>query len=130
MKNHIKPIIFLACFVIMLSAVSALQLETIKVEELKEGDIIVDRYGNEIPVESIRNLPSDSLTISEYLQQKVGSLINTDSSDEIKLATAGGSSGPGSITGNSIVSGKTEKEKNNSGFFYNMINKIKGWFGK
>ena len=101
----------------------------VKVEDLKAGDIIIDKNGNEIVVDSITTKPSESLTISEYLKQK----INLDSlkrePNAVEEKFVGDSSlGAGSITGNAIVSGTNEKVDLNN--FNKILNKIRAWFSR
>ena len=116
-------------FVLMFSLVSAIELKVVKVGDLKAGDIIIDKNGNEITVNSITTKPSESLTISEYLQQKINldSLKRVSSAAEEKFVAAG-NSGAGSITGNAIVSGTNEKVDLNN--FQKIVNKIKAWFSR
>lgn len=125
--KNIAGILFVC--ILALSMVSAIELKVVKVEDLKTGDIIVDKYGNEITITEISTKPSESLTISEYLKQK----INIDSlkrersvAEEVSVAT--GDTGAGSITGNAIISGNVEKSELNN--FHKIINKIKAWFSR
>lgn len=113
--------------IFMISLVSSLELKVVKVEDLKEGDVIIDKYGNEITVTSIATKPSESLTISEYLKQKID--LNSLKRDEsTKTFVATGNKGGGSITGNAIVSGTNEKKDLNN--FNKIINKIKAWWSR
>jgi hypothetical protein len=126
-KHKIIGLIFVS--ILMLSMVSAIELKVVKVEELKEGDIIVDKYGNEITVTSISTKPSESLTISEYLKQKINlDTLKRDPSIAEEKFIGGGNNGAGSITGNAIVSGNNERVKLNN--FNKIINKIKVWFSR
>ena len=124
--KNIIGLIFVAMLAI--SIVSAIELRVVKVDDLKAGDIIIDKNGNEIVVTNISTRPSESLTISEYLKQK----INLDSLKRDDSATgpviASGNSGIGSITGNVIVSGIPEKTDLNN--FQKIVNKIKAWFSR
>lgn len=125
-KHKIISLIFIS--VLMFSLVSSLELKVVKVEDLKAGDIIIDKYGNEITVTNISTKPSESLTISEYLKQKIdlNSLkIETSSNEKV---VASGNSGAGSITGNAIVSGNVERTDLNN--FHKIINKIIAWFSR
>ncbi len=126
MLKH-KIIVLMFVSLLMLSMVSAIELKVIKVEELKEGDIIIDKYGNEIPVTSITTKPSESLTISEYLKQKVNiESLKMESPAAEKKFVGDGNNGAGSITGNVIVSGTNEQTHLNN--FNKILNKIKAWW--
>lgn len=128
MLKH-KVLVLLFVSLLMLSMVSAIELRVVKVEELKEGDIIIDKYGNEIPVTSITTKPSESLTISEYLKQKVNiEALKIETPAAKKNFIGEGNNGAGSITGNAIVSGKNEKAELKN--FHKILNKIKAWFSK
>jgi len=125
LKHKIAGLLFVS--LLMFSMVSAIELKVVKVEDLKEGDIIVDKYGNEIPVTSISTKPSESLTISEYLKQKINleSLKREAPATEEKFIGEGNRGG-GSITGNAIVSGTNEKAELNN--FHKIINKLIAWW--
>jgi len=126
--KSLKIISLMIVLMFAFSLVSAVQLKEVKVEDLKEGDIIIDRYGNEIVVESIVSKPSESLTISEYLKQKINiDSLKFDRPEMKDKMMVGGSSGPGSITGNAIVGGRIENQK--PGIISRMINKIGEWCG-
>ena len=128
MSKH-KIIILMFVFVLMFSLVSSVELKVVKVEDLKAGDIIIDKNGNEIVVTNIATQPSESLTISEYLKQKINldSLKRDDSPASVEYVAAG-NSGAGSITGNAIVSGIPEKTDLNN--FQKIVNKIRAWFSR
>ncbi|MEI7718381.1 MAG: hypothetical protein WCI72_00820 [archaeon] len=127
LKHKIISLVFV--FVLMFSLVSSVELKVVKVEDLKTGDIIVDKNGNEIVVTNITIKPSESLTISEYIKQKM----NLDSLKRVESAAseefvATGNSGAGSITGNAIVGGTIEKTDLNN--FQKIVNKIRAWFSR
>lgn len=126
LKHKIISLVFI--FVLMFSLVSSMELKVVKVDDLKAGDVIIDKYGNEIVVESLSTQPSDSLTISEYLQQKIDSSILKREDSSVGEVIASGSSGAGSITGNAIVSGVAEKTDLNN--FQKIVNKIRSWFSR
>ena len=69
LKN--KIIICLIVFVLFANVVSATELKLVKVSDLKTGDVVIDKYGNEIKIENIVVQPKESLSISEYLSRKV-----------------------------------------------------------
>jgi len=124
--KNIAGILFVC--MLALSMVSAIELKVVKVEDLKTGDVIVDKYGNEITVTEISTKPSESLTISEYLKQKIDidSLKREPSAAEEKVIGDGNNGGGSLVTGNVIVSGTNEKTELNN--FHKIINKIKAWW--
>lgn len=127
LKHKIISLMFV--FVLMLSLVSSIELKVVKVEDLKAGDIIIDKNGNEIVVTNITTKPSESLTISEYLKQKIDtSSLRRDTNAVEEKFVGEGSSGGGSITGNAIVSGENEKVDLNN--FNKILNKIRAWFSR
>jgi len=128
LKHKIVSLMFV--FVLMFSLVSAVELKVVKVEDLKAGDIIVDKYGNEIEVTNITTKPSESLTISEYLKQKIDldSLKREPNAVEEKFVGEGNNGGGSLVTGNAIVSGNNEKVDLNN--FNKILNKIKAWFSR
>lgn len=128
MLKHKTIISLMFVFVLMFSLVSSMELKVVKVDDLKTGDVIIDKYGNEIVVESLSTQPSDSLTISEYLKQKIDSSILKREVSSFDEAIASGNSGVGSITGNAIVSGIAEKTDLNN--FQKIVNKIRSWFSR
>ncbi len=127
LKHKIISLMFV--FVLMFSLVSSIELKVVKVEDLKAGDIIIDKNGNEIVVTDITTKPSESLTISEYLRQKIDtSSLKRDTNYVEEKFIGEGNSGGGSITGNAIVSGENEKVDLNN--FNKILNKIRAWFSR
>lgn len=125
LKHKIISLMFV--FVLTLSLVSSIELKVVKVEDLKAGDIIIDKNGNEIVVTNITAKPSESLTISEYLKQKIDtSSLKRDANAVEEKFVGEGSFGGGSITGNAIVSGENEKVDLNN--FNKILNKIRAWW--
>jgi hypothetical protein len=116
-----KIFIFAFVFLLLFSFVSAVELKLVKVSELKTGDVIVDKNGNEIVVQKIEAQTEKG--ISNLIEEKVYG------SENLKASYVGsGSSGVGTLTGNTIVQGVSEKSSLN--FFERLINKIKVWWGK
>lgn len=129
MSKHKKIISLMFVALFMISLVSSLELKVVNVENLKEGDVIIDKYGNEIIVTNITTKPSESLTISEYLRQKIDlDSLKIDDIAANEKFVADGNSGAGSITGNAIVSGTAEKQNLNN--FQKIVNKIIVWFSR
>lgn len=127
LKNRIISLAFV--FVLMFSLVSSVELKVVKVEDLKAGDIIIDKNGNEIVVNSITTKPSESLTISEYLKQKIDTVsLKRDTNAAEEKFVGEGNLGGGSITGNAIISGENEKVDLNN--FNKILNKIRAWFSR
>jgi len=126
-----KYLVILLFSVLVLSQFAfATELKVTKVSDLKAGDIIIDKNGNEIVIGNITKQEKQSLTISEYLRQKVyGNISNqeSESSDNIIKVVGSGSSGSGILTGNVVVA-PTQYSKNEVGVLTKLILKIKGWF--
>lgn len=132
-KAYIFGIILM--FSILLSQFAfATELKMVKVSDLKQGDIIVDKNGNEIPVEVIATQEQKTLTISEYIKQQVygNESVNYQYKKEVSAEAlpkiiGHGSSGPGAyVTGNAVY----QSPEATISPVQKLINKIKGWFKK
>lgn len=126
-----KYLVILLFSVLVLSQfVFATELKVTKVSELKAGDIIIDKNGNEIVVQNITKQEQKSLTISEYLKQKVygnTSSQESESSDNMIKVVGAGTTGSGILTGNVVIA-PTQYSKNEANVLTKLILKIKGWF--
>jgi hypothetical protein len=69
--RKILSLIILFALVLSINLIAATELKLVKVSELKPGDIIVDKNGNEIAVNSIVQKSQNSKTISELVNEKV-----------------------------------------------------------
>lgn len=126
-----KYLVILLFSVLVLSQfVFATELKVTKVSDLKAGDIIIDKNGNEIVIENITKQEQKSLTISEYLKQKVyGNDSIQKTSDNMVKVVGAGTTGSGILTGNVVIA-PTQYSKNEVGVLTKLILKIKGWFIK
>lgn len=107
MKNQsIKLIsIFLLFLVVLTPLAFASELKLVKVSELKTGDVVVDKNGNEITVQNISTQAKKFIGIGQYINNLVYGN-NPSKNNQLDVAVASGNSGPGTlITGNSIITG-------------------------
>ena len=102
-------------------------METIQIIEqrlsdLKTGDIIIDKNGNEIPVTSIQAKPAPT-TISDYLNQIVSS-----NSTKLKVVnniqSSVGSGSSGTLTGN-VIQDVAIKSDNTQSWFDKLISYLR-----
>ena len=116
-----KKIFLIFAFALLLfSFVSATNYKLTKVSDLKQGDIIIDKDGNEIPVTSIL-AKQVAPTISEYLNEKVSGTAN---SSKIKVTSniksyVGVGNQPTLLTGNAVKDSTPQTETPN--WFQKMI---------
>jgi len=106
-----KIIICLIALVLFANFAFATELKLVKVSDLKTGDVVIDKNGNEIEVENIVVQEKESLSISEYLNQKV---FGEDYTNIVQ---------PG-------ISGNVVQDVERNSFFENVWITIKGWFGR
>lgn len=108
-------------FLMLLSPLAfAAELKMVKVSELKPGQVIVDKEGNEIPITNLTTQEKHYTTISEI----INNLLNKNSNqNNIEVYTGAGQSGAGivDITGNVVSGGNliTGKEIYTTSFNYN-----------
>lgn len=82
MKNKIVSIFaILLVGIFLFSFVSSAELKLIKVSELKQGDVIIDKNGNEIIVNNISAQPSAVKTIGEIIKSKLSG--NSDNGNTV-----------------------------------------------
>lgn len=78
MKNKISSIlVILLVGIFLFSFVSSTELKLIKVSELKQGDVMIDKNGNEIVVQNISTQPQNTKTIGEIIKNKLSGSSNT-----------------------------------------------------
>lgn len=100
MKNNlIKFISIFLLFLMLFSPLAfAAELKLVKVSDLKEGDVIVDKDGNEIKVDSLATKEKYFPTIGQILNN----LVYGDSQNNLNIYTGSGSNG----NGINLISGK------------------------
>lgn len=124
-----KGVLLLLAVVVVSSYVSALDVRTVRVEDLKIGDIIIDTEGDEVLVEKIEEKNSDKVTISEYIKYSLSKIKLVREKSLLEETFVGDSGiGVGSITGNAIVTGQIENPK--VGLLKKLKNKLNSWISK
>jgi len=120
-----KVILFLFAFLLLFSLVSAVELKLVKVSELKVGDVIIDKNGNEVPVEKIETSERKTSGITGLIISKLyGNESEKLKAPEKIVGSAG--KGPGALTfgettGQVVYTPETETK-------LSLWEKIKGWF--
>jgi len=117
-----KIILALLFAFLLIGVVSATDYKLVKVSDLKTGDIIIDKNGNEIPVTSIQAKPAPT-TISDYLNQIVSS-----NSTKLKVVnniqSSVGSGSSGTLTGN-VIQDVAIKSDNTQSWFDKLISYLR-----
>lgn len=72
--------VFLLIAIMSFQFISAAELELVKVSDLKQGDVIVDKNGNEVVVQTIATQTQTSKTLSQLINEKVYGDGNTTNS--------------------------------------------------
>jgi hypothetical protein len=82
-NKKLFPAVFLLMLIMSFSLISATELKLIKVSELKEGDIMVDKNGNEIFVKTIVSQVKESKTIGQVISEKVFSAVQENKNSSL-----------------------------------------------
>jgi hypothetical protein len=72
--------VFLLVVILSVQLISASELKLVKVSDLKQGDVIVDKNGNEVVVQTIATQTQTSKTLSQLINEKVYGDGNTTNS--------------------------------------------------
>lgn len=88
MKNKLVSVFaFLLVWLFLFSFVSSAELKLVKVSDLKQGDVMIDRNGNEIVVQNITTQQTIQKTIGEIIQEKLSKQKNnTVIENSVKIA--------------------------------------------
>lgn len=119
-----KILILLVGILICINLVSSAEVKAVKVSDLKEGDIIIDKDGNEILVTEIIKQEKEKLSINDYLRQKIYGLEENGQKIKMEKIVGSGVSGPANVFTGKVVSDYEKKKPN---FIQRLINKFIVW---
>lgn len=90
MRNKIVSIFaILLVGIFLFGFVSSTELKLVKVSELKQGDVMVDKSGNEIIIKNITAQPQSTKTIGDVIKEKLSRSSNTNNAvveNSVKIA--------------------------------------------
>lgn len=142
MKNKIVSIFaILIVGIFLFGFVSSTELKLVKVSELKQGDVMVDKSGNEIVIKNITAQPQSTKTIGDVIKEKLSRSSNTNNAvveNSIKIAEkeillGAGSKKVGLIDAFAVYNNPSTTQQSKSALVFAMtIQKVKSIisFGK
>jgi len=71
MTKKLSLVVLLLLVILSFQFISASELKLVKVSELKPGDTIVDKNGNEIVIQTIQAQPIETKSLTQLINEKV-----------------------------------------------------------